>query len=516
MREAIACHLEGLREYGDRDPAADDRGRGVRSRGVARPARVAGAAGRPDSLADHGVLRHHPDLLRQRRAPSRARLHDDRRRRPGPAHAPARGGRVLPDRDRRARGAGGERRGGRGGLAAGARRPQRREVQGAACRSLDASNDFFIRTSDPEHEPKVQEVLQRVHDNGHVYKGLYEGWYCPRCADFKSDSEIGPDNTCPIHEIPLTREKEENYFFALSKFQQHARGAARHRLRPAARRARTRRGRSSPRASTDVSLTRGKITWGVRVPWDEGHVFYVWFDALLNYYTALELRAARRGPDEPVLGRADDAPHRQGHPQVPHDLLARAADGGRDRRARAASSSTASCSATTAARCPSRDGNVLDPFEVIDRFGTDALRYYLMRDVASARTAASRWRASSRRYETELANDLGNLASRTIAMVRALPRRPRAGAARRRRPGRGPRRRGGDGDGRVAHHRRARSDLAARAPAQRVRRGAGPVEAREGRGQGRRTSTARSPRSSTACGASPSCSSPSCPRRWAA
>src|SRR5947208_7287014 len=86
--------------------------------------------------------------------------------------------------------------------------------------TLDVSNDFFIRTSDPEHEAKVQEVLQRVHDNGHVYKGVYEGWYCPRCADFKVENEVGPDNTCPIHGIPLDWEREENWFFRLSAFQQ--------------------------------------------------------------------------------------------------------------------------------------------------------------------------------------------------------------------------------------------------------------------------------------------------------
>ncbi|HWF36214.1 MAG TPA: class I tRNA ligase family protein, partial [Solirubrobacteraceae bacterium] len=70
---------------------------------------------------------------------------------------------------------------------------------------IEASNDFFIRTSDPRHEAKVQEILQRVYDNGHVYAGTYEGWYCPRCADFKSENEIGPGNTCLIHEIPLQR-----------------------------------------------------------------------------------------------------------------------------------------------------------------------------------------------------------------------------------------------------------------------------------------------------------------------
>ena len=81
---------------------------------------------------------------------------------------------------------------------------------------LEATNDFFIRTSDPRHEQRVQEILQRVHDNGHVYKGTYEGWYCPRCADFKSDQEAGEDHTCPIHKIPLDREREDNWFFRLS------------------------------------------------------------------------------------------------------------------------------------------------------------------------------------------------------------------------------------------------------------------------------------------------------------
>ena len=85
---------------------------------------------------------------------------------------------------------------------------------------INVTNDFFIRTSDPRHHERVQEVMQRIHDNGHAYKGLYEGWYCPRCADFKTDDEIGPDNTCPIHKIPLDREREENWFFRLSAFQE--------------------------------------------------------------------------------------------------------------------------------------------------------------------------------------------------------------------------------------------------------------------------------------------------------
>ncbi|HEX8207351.1 MAG TPA: methionine--tRNA ligase [Solirubrobacteraceae bacterium] len=281
---------------------------------------------------------------------------------------------------------------------------------------LHASNDFFIRTSDPEHEKRVQEVLQRVHDNGFVYKGLYEGWYCPRCADFKSESEIGPGNTCPIHDIPLTREEEENYFFALSKFQArleelHASGF----VEP--------RNRANEASSfigqglQDVSLTRGKLTWGVRVPWDESHVFYVWFDALLNYYTALGF--ARDGED--LTDRFWGAPttHLIGKDILkfhtiywPALLMAADIDLpsrvfihgfllGHDGR-----------------KMSKSDGNVLDPFEVIERFGTDALRYYLMRDVAFGEDGSVSMAGVERRYETELANDLGNLASRTIAMVR--------------------------------------------------------------------------------------------------
>src|SRR2546423_7592167 len=90
----------------------------------------------------------------------------------------------------------------------------------ALARRVRATNDFFIRTSDPRHEAKVAEVMQRVYDNGHVYRGLYEGWYCPRCADFKVENEILEGNRCPIHEIPLTREREENWFFRLSTFQE--------------------------------------------------------------------------------------------------------------------------------------------------------------------------------------------------------------------------------------------------------------------------------------------------------
>jgi methionyl-tRNA synthetase len=286
---------------------------------------------------------------------------------------------------------------------------------------IGVTNDFFIRTSDPRHEQRVQEILQRVHDNGHVYRGTYEGWYCPRCADFKSENELGPDNTCLIHLIPLEREREENWFFRLSSFQEPLERLYREQedfVRP--------RSRYNEALAfitgglQDVSLTRAKLTWGVKVPWDPGHVFYVWFDALLNYYTALSF-AADDGSDQtdvfwpptlqilakdilkfhavfwPAMLLAADV-------QLPRQLfihgylLMKDAGGAEHKMSKSL-------------------GNVLDPFEVMDTFGTDALRYYCFREVSFGQDGAVSTVTFGERYETELANELGNLAGRTTNMV---------------------------------------------------------------------------------------------------
>jgi methionyl-tRNA synthetase len=281
---------------------------------------------------------------------------------------------------------------------------------------LEVSNDFFIRTSDEQHMTKVQEVMQRVHDNGHTYKGLYEGWYCPRCADFKVENEILEGNRCPIHEILLTREQEENWFFRLSTFQ-----------RPLERLYAERPDFVMPphhfnearsfiaQGLQDVSLSRAHLKWGVQVPWDPDHVFYVWFDALLNYYTALGY--ARDGEDLTerywpatyhIIGKDILKFHTVFWPAmlmaaglpVPEHVFVHGFLLGADGRKMSKSL-----------------GNVLDPFEVIDQYGTDALRFYLMRDVPFGSDGAVGMEGVRTRYETELANEYGNLASRTIAMV---------------------------------------------------------------------------------------------------
>jgi methionyl-tRNA synthetase len=286
---------------------------------------------------------------------------------------------------------------------------------------LEASNDFFIRTSDEQHMQKVQEVLQRVHDNGHTYKGLYEGWYCPRCADFKVENEILEGNRCPIHEIVLERHQEENWFFRLSTFQEPLERLYGERpdfVMPSHHFNEARSFIAS--GLQDVSLSRARLQWGVPVPWDPSHVFYVWFDALLNYYTALSYAPPPPGPGSsdlvarfwpatyhligkdilkfhtvfwPAMLMGADLP-------VPHHVFVHGFLLGADGRKMSKSL-----------------GNVLDPFEVIDQYGTDALRFYLMRDVAFGGDGAVGIQAVNTRYETELANEYGNLASRTFAML---------------------------------------------------------------------------------------------------
>ncbi len=280
---------------------------------------------------------------------------------------------------------------------------------------LDVSNDFFIRTSDPEHVVRVQQVLQRVRDNGHVYKGTYEGWYCPRCADFKSDTEIGLQSTCPIHGIALVWESEENYFFRLSSFQRPLEElyaehpdfvAPVHHFNEA--RAFIAQGLQ------DVSLTRAKLRWGVPVPWDPEHVFYVWFDALLNYVTALGF--ARPGEDLTsrfwpadfhIIGKDILKFHAVFWPAL---LMAAGLELPRHLYVHG-------FLLMDEQKMSKSLGNVLDPFAIIERFGTDALRYYCFREVSFGRDGSVSAAGFEARYESELANEYGNLASRTIAMV---------------------------------------------------------------------------------------------------
>src|SRR3954468_9967644 len=282
--------------------------------------------------------------------------------------------------------------------------------------TVNATNDFFIRTTDPEHMAKVAEVVQRIYDNGHVYAGTYEGWYCPRCADFKTESELEDGNRCPIHKIVLEVEKEDNWFFRLSTFQEPLERLYAEHPDFVTPQNRFNEAHAFIRSGLqDVSLSRANLTWGVTVPWDPGHVFYVWFDALLNYYTALsyaredEDLTARFWPATVHLVGKDILKFHTvfwpamllaaGLPLPEHVFVHGFLLGGDGRK------------------MSKSLGNVLDPFEVIERFGVEALRFYLLRDVVLGADGSVSMDGVAQRYETELANDFGNLASRTVAML---------------------------------------------------------------------------------------------------
>jgi methionyl-tRNA synthetase len=279
---------------------------------------------------------------------------------------------------------------------------------------VGASNDFFIRTTDPGHIERVQEVVQRVYDNGHVYEGTYEGWYCPRCADFKTESELGEGNTCPIHKIELTREKEDNWFFALSTFQEPLERL--YEERPEFVTPDFRRNEALAfikQGLQDVSLSRPRLKWGVPVPWDPDQVIYVWFDALLNYYTALGY--AREGED--LTDRFWPAFHILAKDILkfhavywPAFLMAAGIEVPRGMYIHG-------YLLMEGHKMSKSLGNVLDPEKVIEEFGADALRYYCTREVSFGQDGQVSPAGFEARYESELADQYGNLANRVLSMI---------------------------------------------------------------------------------------------------
>ena len=211
-----------------------------------------------------------------------------------------------------------------------------------AWQRLDIAYDDFIRTTEPRHYAVVQQFLQRIYDNGFIELAPYSGLYCVSCEDYYTEDQL-VDGLCPVHGRPVIEMQEDNYFFKLSAFEgQLLEYYESHPdfVRPPSKRNEALgfiRG-----GLRDVSITRTSFTWGVPVPWDSGHVFYVWYDALINYLTV-----AGFGDDAAVfrstLGRRAP-PDRQGHLEVPLRVVAGHVHGGGDRAAGRRSSCTGTCS----------------------------------------------------------------------------------------------------------------------------------------------------------------------------
>ena len=281
--------------------------------------------------------------------------------------------------------------------------------------AMESSNDFFIRTTDPEHERRVQDFVQHLYDDGHLYEGTYAGLYCSSCEVFYAEGDlIQPGNLCPIHNRPVDWVEEKNWFFPLSKWAPkllELYDADPDFVRP---RARYNEARSMIAGGLeDVSFTRASVSWGIPVPWEPSQTIYVWVDALLNYRTAQEYGLGRDVTSEfwPTSLHLMAKDILRLHGIIwPAMLLAAGYEPPRGLFVHGYFTAGGQKMSKTL-------GNVIDPFQVIDLLGADALRFYLMREVQWGQDGDVTWEGLHRRYEGELANDLGNLVSRATAMI---------------------------------------------------------------------------------------------------
>lgn len=293
--------------------------------------------------------------------------------------------------------------------------------------TIDIQNQDFIRTTEPRHEVNVQRFLQHLYDTGFIYRGEFEGNYCVGCEEYKTEADLihgegafAGEPVCAIHSKPVERLAETNYFFKLSEFEQPLLdyyAANPNFIQPES--ARNEVVSFVRRGLTDLSISRSKekFDWGIDIPWDNSHITYVWFDALLNYITAIgygeddsaskEKFASLWPATVQVVGKDILRFHAVIWPamllaagmQPPHQVFGHGwlLVGGEKM----------SKSKLTG----------IAPNQITDTFGSDAFRYYFMKAIAFGQDGSFSWEDLSARYQAELANGFGNLASRAIAMI---------------------------------------------------------------------------------------------------
>ncbi|GAA0135700.1 methionine--tRNA ligase [Paenibacillus sp. YSY-4.3] len=282
-------------------------------------------------------------------------------------------------------------------------------------RKLDISNDDYIRTTEPRHKAVVEEIFERLVKKGDVYKGEYEGWYCTPCESFFTEHQL-VDGNCPDCGRPVELVKEESYFLRLSHYadrllQYYEENPAF--IQPESRKNEMINNFIKP-GLEDLAVSRTTFDWGIRVKGDPKHVIYVWIDALSNYITALgygtdnpELYDRYWPADVHLVGKEIVRFHTIIWPimlmalELPlpkkvfgHGWLL-----------------------TKGGKMSKSKGNVVDPNMLIDRYGLDATRYYLLREVPFGSDGSFTPESFVQRVNSDLANDLGNLLNRTVAMI---------------------------------------------------------------------------------------------------
>jgi len=280
-------------------------------------------------------------------------------------------------------------------------------------KKLNISYDGFIRTTEPRHARAVQKLFTKIYEQGDIYTGTYEGWYCLSCEAFYTEKDL-VEEKCPVHKAKPKWISEKNHFFRLSKYQDRLlRHIEEHPefIVPEIRRNEILNVIKS--GLEDVSVSRSSFRWGIPLPIDTSQTIYVWFDALINYISAIgygddiPLFSKYWPADLHIIGKDITRFHCVLWPAMlmsaglvlPRTVLGHG------------------FVSFKGERMSKSLGNMVNPLDVADKFGADPLRYYLLREVPLDRDGDFSWELFIDRYNADLANDLGNLLSRTLAML---------------------------------------------------------------------------------------------------